>query len=134
MPPSTEELKSKDLNSDSINIQATQNLNNFLNSLGFKINTATLESNNTPQKEQGPLELIARAKDGVYLVNEQDKGYLEDKSRIIYDNSTVAQFNSSGTLLAVSFTLTIECSYWIIVCKSKCTWSLCISAEEGLII
>ena len=84
-----------------VNMQETQKLNTFLSSLGFKLgNTPPEVDDNVPGGR--PLTLVCRAKEGVYLVNDKEKDYLSDKSKLIYEDATVTLFNSDGSLLGVS--------------------------------
>ena len=102
-PPLTEELKPKSQSDKTFNAQETQKLSTFLNSLGFKFGEENLsQTNNTSSDKLEPLQLVARAKEGIYLVNDQEKDYLGDKSKRIFEDCTVSIFNREGTLLSVN--------------------------------
>jgi len=47
-----------------------------------------------------PIPIIARAREGLYLIDDQANGYKADTSRIICEESTISLFNSDGDILA----------------------------------
>lgn len=102
-PIKPEEPKKIPEPSAQVNEQESQKLNSFLNSLGFKIGGPTPEANPPQPGVLQPLELIARAKDGIYLVNDQEKDYVNDKSKLICESAIASIFSRDGTMLAVKF-------------------------------
>jgi len=101
-PLTTEEPKSKSQSDKTYNIQETQKLSNFLNTLGFKIGEeSAIQTQNTTSDKLEPLQLVARAKEGIYLVSDQEKDYLGEESKRIFEDCTVSLFNRDGTLLSV---------------------------------
>lgn len=80
---------------------ATHKFNDFLNNLGFKIgDLPPQKTTDTTSVDLQPLEIAIRAQEGIYLVNDQEKDYLNDKSKLIHPSGSVTQFNQDGTLLA----------------------------------
>jgi len=47
-----------------------------------------------------PIPIVARAREGLYLVDDQANGYRADTSSIICEESTISMFNSDGDILA----------------------------------
>jgi len=50
-----------------------------------------------------PVPIVARAREGLYLVDDQANNYRADTSRIICEESTISMFSSDGDILAVIF-------------------------------
>ena len=82
-----------------INLGRTQELNNFLSCLGFKV----------PKEEEvlkviikdPSIDLALRAQEGVFFVKENQKNYLNDTDALICQNGNIALFSNDGRYLAV---------------------------------
>ena len=51
-----------------------------------------------------PIQLIARSREGIYLIDDFTKDYQKDETKIICSEGNISFFNSDGTLLAVWMT------------------------------
>lgn len=106
-----------------VNADATNKLNDFLNTLGFKIGDLPPQKpNEDPSGPLQPLELAVRSIDGIYLVNDQEKDYLADKSKQIHPSGSVSQFNQDGTLLAVKKRLLMILNCYLCSLQVKMCW------------
>jgi len=86
-----------------INLEKTAQLNSYLSSLGFTWGASTGSTNQQNKSDVDEnLQIMARAKEGIYLVNDSDNNYLEDKSKLICEAGHASVFSSDGSMLAVS--------------------------------
>jgi translation initiation factor 2A len=81
------------------NLDQTNQLNNFLSCLGFQM---TQTDPQKPINPDPPIQISVRAREGVFLVHENEKDYLNEPTTLIAENGNIAAWSNDGNYLAAA--------------------------------
>lgn len=86
-----------------INKEKTDQLTSYLSSLGFNLGMQPLliTPQNIKEEEPEKLQIMARSKEGIFLVNDDDNNYFTDQTKLICEAGNASVFSSDGSMLAV---------------------------------